>query len=134
MNFDLLLLNDKVINKVKINISNLPYIMIKCLICTIIIELCGALILKVRDRKDLLNVLLVNILTNPLVVSIPVLILVRYGYKTSMIVLIVLEILTVLVEGFIYLKTLKYKKINPFGLSLILNISSFLIGEIINRI
>ncbi len=108
--------------------------MIKCLICTIIIELCGALILKVRDRKDLLNVLLVNILTNPLVVSIPVLILVRYGYKTSMIVLIVLEILTVLVEGFIYLKTLKYKKINPFGLSLILNISSFLIGEIINRI
>jgi len=116
------------------NISNLPYTMIKCLTCTIVIELCIALILKVKDKKDLLNIVLVNMLTNPLVVSIPVLILVKYGYTYSVISLIILEILTVLVEGFIYFKVLLYKKINPYVLSLILNIASFLIGVVINRI
>ena len=116
------------------NISNLPYIMVKSLICTIIIEVTLALILKVKNKKDLLNVLLVNALTNPLVVSIPVLVLVKYNYERSIASLIVLEILTVLVEGFIYSKVLIYKKINPYILSLLLNITSFLCGVIINRI
>ena len=108
--------------------------MIKCLVITIVIELCMALILKVKDRKDLLNIILVNIVTNPLVVSIPVFILVKYSYNASIISLIILEIMTVIFEGLIYKKVLKYKKINPYGLSLILNISSYLIGEIINRL
>lgn len=108
--------------------------MIKCLICTIVIELCVALILKVKNRKDLLNIVLVNIVTNPLVVSVPIFILVRYGYDSSIITLIILEIITVLFEGLIYLKVLSYKRINPFVLSLLLNFSSYLIGEIINRI
>lgn len=116
------------------NISNLPNIMIKCLICTILIELCVALFLKVRNKKDILNIILVNVVTNPLVVSIPTLVLVRYGYKSSVIVLIIFEMLTVLFEGFIYLKVLVYKRINPFLLSLILNCSSYLIGEIINKL
>ena len=56
--------------------------------------------------------ILVNIVTNPLVVSIPVVVLVKYNYKSSIIMLLILEILTVLFEGLIYLKTLSYKKIN----------------------
>ena len=116
------------------NISNLPYIMIKCLLCTIVIELCVALILKVRDKKDWLNIILVNVITNPIVVTVPVLMAVKYNYRASVIALIILEVLTVLSEGLIYLKTLRYKRINPFVLSLILNASSYLIGEVINRL
>ena len=116
------------------NVTDLPYIMIRCLIYTVLIEVCVALILRIKNKKDILNIVLVNIVTNPLVVSIPVLILVKYGYETSMIVLALLEILTVLFEGIVYLKVLIYNKINPFILSLILNCSSFLIGEIINKL
>ncbi len=111
----------------------MPYIMAKCLICTIIIELSVALILKVRNKKDLLNIVLVNVCTNPLVVTIPVLMFVKYNYQSYLISLGILEILTVIFEGFIYFKALKYKRINPFLLSLILNLSSYLIGEVINK-
>ena len=110
-------------------INDLPYIMIKCLVCTIIIELVIALILGVRDKHDMLNILLVNIVTNPIVVSLPILMLVKYGYNARMITLYILEILTVLIEGFIYKKTLEYKKVNPFILSLLLNLGSYSIGK-----
>ena len=116
------------------NLSKLPYIMIKCLLCTIIIEVFMAFILKVRDKKDFLNIILVNIITNPIVVTVPVLMAIKYSYRTSIISLIVLEILTVFIEGLIYLKVLKYRNINPFLLSLILNVSSYFIGEVINRL
>ena len=46
--------------------------MCRALVLTIIIEVAVALSLKVRDKKDLLNIVLVNFLTNPLVVSISV--------------------------------------------------------------
>lgn len=115
-------------------LNDLPYIMLKCLLCTIIIEVLVALILKVRDKKDILNIVLVNIVTNPIVVTIPVLIAFKYNLKYQMPTLYTLEVLTVLTEGFIYLKVLNYKKINPFILSLILNLSSYLIGILINSI
>ncbi len=116
------------------NISNLPYIMIKCILCTIIIVVVMAFILRVRDKKDYLNIMLVNIITNPIVVSLPIFIYVKYWYKEYIISLITLELLTVLTEGLIYLKVLKYKRINPILLSLILNASSYLIGEVINKL
>lgn len=108
--------------------------MIKCLIITIIIEVLIAIILKVKEKKDILTVILVNIMTNPIVVSVPILMYIKYGYKIEIISLIILEILTFIVEGLIYKKTLKYEKNNAFKLSLILNLSSYLIGEIINRL
>ena len=60
---------------------NLPKIMIICLLCTIIIECLVSFILRVKSKKDYLNIILVNILTNPLVVSISVLIQVTQGIK-----------------------------------------------------
>lgn len=108
--------------------------MIKCLLCTIIIELILAIILKIRNKLDLIYIILVNILTNPIVVTIPILILVKYNYNIAIQTLIILEIITIITEGIIYSKVLEYKKINPFIISLILNISSYLIGEIINKI
>ena len=116
------------------SLNDLPFYMVRCLICTIIIELGIALILGIRDKKDIVNVILVNILTNPIVVSLPILILILCGYLPYRIVFYSLEVITVLVEGFIYFKVLNYKKINPFILALILNLGSYLIGEVINYI
>ena len=109
---------------------NLLLIMIKCLLCTIVIEILIALVLNIKDKKDLLYVVLVNILTNPIVVLVPILI----NSKFKIITLYSLEILTVFIEGYIYLKVLKYKKLNPFILSILLNLASYLIGGIINMI
>lgn len=113
-------------------INDLPLIMLRCLILTIIIEVIIGLILKIKNKKDLLNIILANIITNPIVVSIPVYINIKFGLLERNICLIILEILTLFVEGFIYKKVLNYKKINPYLISLILNMSSYLIGEIIN--
>lgn len=115
-------------------INDLPLIMLRCLILTIIIEVIIGLILKIKNKKDILNIILVNIITNPIVVSIPVYINIKFGLLERNISLIILEILTLFVEGFIYKKVLNYKKINPYLISLILNMSSYLIGEIINYI
>ena len=109
------------------NINFIVY-MIICLVLTIIIELLIALILKVKDKYDLLNILLVNILTNPLVVSTVNLVTIYYGMNIGYIYLYTLEFIVVLVEGFIYKKYLNYKRINSYALSLILNVSSYLIG------
>jgi len=116
------------------NLSNLPYYMVRCLVCTILIETIIAFIIGIREKKDLLNVVLVQVVTNPIVVSVPILILMLYGYIPHKVVFYSLEVITVLVEGFIYYKVFNYKKINPFIVSIILNICSYLIGEVINYI
>ncbi len=116
-----------------ITINDVPIVILKSLCFTIIIEELIAFILKYR-RKDLLNVLLVNILTNPLVNSITLMVNYYYGLKYRHIALIILEILAFLIEGRIYQKYLIRKKINGYVLSLILNISSFVIGLLINKI
>ena len=112
-------------------VSDLPKVMLICLSCTIIIE-CGIAFILGYRKKDLLNVLLVNCLTNPIVSSVPVYFNYHYGLKSRNIVLLILEILTLFVEGFIYVKVLKRRKINGFLLSLILNLSSYLIGLLIS--
>ena len=114
-------------------ISDLPKVMLISLICTLVIEISIAFILKYRG-KDLLNVLLVNILTNPLLNSIIVAINYYYGLTARNITLYILEVLVVIVEGFIYQKYLDRKKINGYLLSLILNIASYGLGLLINKI
>ena len=114
------------------NLNNLPLILIRCLLLTIIIELIVALILSVRDKKDIINVILVNVLTNPLVVMTQMILYIKFGYNVEIIGIVIFEILAFLIEGLIYKKVLIYDKINPFLLSLLLNASSFFIGELIN--
>lgn len=115
-------------------INEIPILMLRCLICTIIIELTIALIIGIRDKLDIINVILVNIITNPLVAIIPVYFNIFYSLKMRNIVLIILEILTLIFEGIIYKKYLNYKKLNPLIISFILNFSSYFIGDIINKI
>jgi len=113
------------------NLNDLPKYMLICLLLTIVIEVIIGLIMGIRDKKDFLNVILVNMLTNPIVTSVPTYFLFFNSPLVSNISLAVLEVLTVIVEGFIYSKTLKYKKINPYLVALILNISSYLLGLVI---
>ena len=115
-------------------INKLPITMIKCLIVTILIELFVAIIIGIRNKKDILNIILVNIITNPLVSSISVLCYYKYGIIYRNISLILLEIFTVVFEGFIFSKFLDYKKINGLVLAIILNTCSYFIGEVINII
>ena len=109
-------------------------IILVCLVSTIIVELLVALFFKVRNKKDLLNIVLVNIMTNPLLVTLTVYINIIYGLKYRNVLIYPLEILVVLSEGLIYKKYLKYRKINPFILSFILNTCSYLMGLIINKV
>ncbi len=112
-------------------IEDIPLVMLKCLVLTILIESLIALLIGYR-KKDIINVILVNAITNPLVTSIPIFFNVFYSVKARNISLLILEIITLLFEGFIYSKVLKKKTINPFALSLILNASSYGLGLIIN--
>lgn len=125
--------NAIIIIVVSMNINELPLIMLICLISTIVIELIMSLLLGIRNKKDILNVILVNIMTNPLVVSILMYITYNRLFNTT-ISIIILEILVILTEGFTYKKVLTFDKINPYVLSLILNISSYFIGELLNNI
>lgn len=111
---------------------NLFKIMGVSLTLTIIIELVCALIMGVRNKKDIINVILVNILTNPLVVSISFFINLRYGLINKRIAMIFLELFAFLSEGFVYNKCLEFKKYNGFILSLILNVVSYTLGIFIN--
>lgn len=115
-------------------INELPFIMIKCLILTIIIELVIGIIIGIRNKKDIANIILVNVFTNPLVTSIPIFMYIFFGYYLEIIFLILLEIFALLSEGYIYKKVLIYNKINPFLISLILNLSSYGLGLLINKI
>ena len=125
--------NAIIIIVVSMNINELPLIMLICLSSTIVIELIMSLLLGIRNKKDILNVILVNTMTNPLVVSILMYITYNRLFNTT-ISIIILEILVILTEGFVYKKVLTFDKINPYVLSLILNISSYFIGGLLNNI
>lgn len=125
--------NAIIIIVVSMNINELPLIMLICLSSTIVIELIMSLLLGIRNKKDILNVILVNIMTNPLIVSILMYITYNRLFNTT-ISIIILEILVVLTEGFTYKKVLTFDKINPYVLSLILNITSYFIGGLLNNI
>lgn len=108
--------------------------MISALIITIIVETLLAFIINIRNKHDLINIILVNIITNPLVNSISLYFLLNYGFKAKDISLAICELSTFLVEGFIYSKTLTNEKINPYLISFILNVSSYLLGLVITNI
>ena len=114
------------------DLNNEYLVMIICLTLTILIEVSLAFILGVRKKRDFLNIILVNIMTNPIVVTLPILLYILFNYSVYRYSIYILEVLAVILEGLVYLKILKYRKLNPFALSLILNAVSFGIGLIFN--
>ncbi len=109
-------------------------IMLISLCSTIIIETIVAFIIGFRKKIDFINVILVNLLTNPIVVSVSLAINILCGLFYRHVAMIFLELGAFLVEGYIYTKYLKYNKLNGFVVSLILNIFSYCLGLLINFI
>ena len=106
-------------------IDNLPQILIKYLLLTILIEILVALLIGVRNKVDIINIIIVNIITNPLLNAIQINIKYYFGIHMRNIALLILEILAILFEGVIYYRFLKCKKMNGFLISFILNLASY---------
>lgn len=96
---------------------------------TIIIETLLAYLLKIREKEDLLNIVIINFITN---VALNIFIIINTTLFNKLIInILLLEIVIIVVEGIFYKKKLSYKKINPFLISLILNTVSYFFSIII---
>lgn len=115
-----------------VGIAELPKVMAWCLALTLLLEVFAAAALGLRKR-DLLFVVLVNVITNPVLVSATTLICWFYGMRAYYVSLAVFEIAAFFTEALLYKYALK-PKLNPFLLSLILNVFSAMIGNVINGI
>ena len=103
-------------------------IFVKPLLLTLLFEAGAALCLGMRDRKDLLLVVLVNILTNPPLVLLSHFLMYYLGIgRGQLITYLILEVLVVYIEYRIYKACLLFI-FDPFMLSLILNGISILGG------
>ena len=102
------------------------------LVLTIIIEAGFFSLIGKRNKKDLLLVILVNVLTNPVVVLLYW--LAAYYTDISLIIVkIPLEVFAVTAEGYCYKKyALELKR--PYAFSLAANAISFLSGILIQQI
>lgn len=105
------------------------------LFLTLIIEMSLAAIAKVREEENLTTVMWVNVLTNPVVVFTANMTSIIFdNYFITRAVVYFLEIMVVIVEGYLFKKYLKDVKINPYLFALYLNGISFLTGEVINLV
>lgn len=104
--------------------------LIKSFILTLIIEYIIIKLIFVK-RKVFIPVFLVNILTNPFVVYIYNIISL-YSLEYKDIVLIVLELLVVIVEGYVYRYLLEINIKKALIVSLISNIVAYLIGILLS--
>jgi len=96
------------------------------LILTLFFEVCFFLAVTKRNTKDLLLVVLVNVLTNPVVVLIYWLVVLYTGMNRTLIK-IPLELFAFLIEGFYY-KKYGQQFARPFLFSLAANVFSFTMG------
>ena len=99
---------------------------------TLVFETGFFLVTGIRNKKDLLLVILVNTLTNPVVVLLYWLVFFNTNWNTT-IIKIPLEIFAVLTEGYLYKKHAQSIK-RPFLFSLAANTVSFTLGMLIQRI
>ena len=103
------------------------------LVLTVIIEAVAGYVLGAKKRYDQLVVLLSNLITNPLMNALLTVIAFYSSARMYYIALVLFEIIVVITEGIIYEKHLKLK-MRPFLFSLLLNLSSLILGYVIIRI
>ena len=97
-----------------------------CLIGTLLIEVTLALALGVRGWDDIEKVILINILTNPVLVTILFLLnRMRVEVKAIFFIQLGLEVVVVILEGMYYKRKLQKERMNPFLLSMVLNAVSY---------
>ena len=113
-------------------IAHMPELLLRCLLCTVVIECAVAFILGLRKRDEQLTVALVNVVTNPLLVSICILVQLFFSRQVYWCAYIGLELAVIVGEALLYRIVLRQKR-DPFLLSAILNSASFFIGMLLNR-
>ncbi len=106
--------------------------LVKSLFYTLIIELTVAICLGIRSKEDIKVVICANVCTNPVIVYITNCVLILRNWILYFSVVLVLEVVVLFVEGFIYKKCLRFNTIPPFMISLICNVTSFGIGLIVS--
>lgn len=102
------------------------------LLLTIIIELGIALLLGIKEKNDILNIIVINCITNPILNYI--MMIVEYLFSNNMIIyflLLIYEIIVIYLEYKFYRKKLVFKKISLLLLSTLLNLFSVILGLII---
>ena len=99
---------------------------------TLVFEAGFFFISGMRGRRDLLLVLLVNVITNPIVVLLYWLAALYTGFNTTL-VKIPLEVFAVLTEGFYYRRYGHGFK-RPFLFSLAANAFSFFLGMLLQQL
>ena len=108
--------------------------LIVSLFLTIIIELSISIIIGIRDMEDMKTVIWSNIFTNPIVVYSANCIRLLNNSLIYKITLILLEVIVVIVEFYIFKKFLKFNRKSPIFISCINNVVSFLLGTVISKI
>ncbi len=103
------------------------------LLLTIIIECLLAFLLKIKRKNDIINIIYVNCITNPILNYLMIVIDYFFSKRIFNIILIFLELMVICFEYNFYKKNSSYKKVNPLLLSWILNLSSFTLGLIITN-
>ena len=97
-----------------------------CLTGTLLIEVTLALALGVRGWDDIEKVVLINILTNPVLVTILFLLnRMRVDVKEIFFIQLGLEVVVVILEGMHYKRKMQKERMNPFLLSMVLNAVSY---------
>ena len=112
-------------------LNALPRTMLRCLAVTVFTEGVAAYCLGVRSGRGQAVVLLSNVMTNPLVVSLNVLCTFYFGQSGYWCSLLFLETAAFFAEAAVYRKHAPCGR-NPFLLSAVLNGISFLCGLIRN--
>lgn len=107
--------------------------LIRDLLLTIILEGTAAFVLRVRTLRGQITVLLANLVTNPVLNAILLIVSFYLSKDLYYVFLVPLEILAAAAEGLIYRNTLPDIK-RPFILSLLLNLCSYGIGTLILNI
>ena len=105
------------------------YNIILSLVFTIFIELLISIFFGINKKKDFLYITLINIITNPIVESINL--LVRdsiFHYQ----IIVTIEIFVIYIEYLYYRRVLKSENINFLYLSILNNVCSYIIGLIFN--
>lgn len=103
------------------------YSLVVSLVLTWLIELLVLYLLGIRNRRDILTGIYVNMLTNPPAVFTANLLFI-FAPNSAWLLIGIMEILVVLIEGFIFYKYLQFKQINPWTLALLVNVISFETG------
>lgn len=99
---------------------------------TLFFELLFAVCWKVWGKREILLVILVNVLTNPIVVC-SFYMNYKYQFMNLALLTMIMEVAAVVTEALLY-KRFSKKVVHPWWFSIGINAFSYSIGELINRL